>query len=135
MRPKQALFSLSLLLTVSAAAVPITIVTQNLVPAAGGHQVGQVNPLDGSTSGLKDTLNTLNLASLEMFDVAVNVLGEIWGIDRDQNLWTIDPLTGKATQKSTGFAGVPPPVVRGTSLQLQFAGFRSDYGRTVRFGQ
>jgi hypothetical protein len=106
---------LSLLALVASwvSAAPIYVATQNFPGAPPGtfNEIGIVNPLTGVVSNVHTIRDALN-NDLQMFDIATDLLGDIWGVDfnsftsPNQRLFRINPATGIATLMAT-FSGLP----------------------------
>jgi len=115
MKPNMAHLSLLFAIGVSSlAAAPIYIATQNQsgVPLPGTfNQIGIVSATTGAISNIQ-TIHDSGGGDLQMFDIATDLAGDIWGVDFDPNvspnqrLFRINPVDGLATLVAT-FSGLP----------------------------
>jgi hypothetical protein len=88
----------------------IYLVTQDLTSQPGkGNQVGLVDPSTGETKPQPLPITVDEAGNeIQMFDVAVDPKGKVWGIDSGHRLWIIDPERGVSVLKGESFAGAPP---------------------------
>ena len=105
----KALLALGLLATGIQATPILYLVTQpggSGLQARTGMELLTLDAATGISTLIGNTVNNSNSVALEMFDIAVNTLGELYGVDAGHDLWLINPANARATLVSGLFNGL-----------------------------
>lgn len=99
MKPIMARLSLLFAISITIHAGPIYIASQDVTTQPGtNNQIGLINPLTGVVTGAVTMTNSVGGGQVQMFDIAMDLLGDVWGIDSTFKLWQINPTTGVSTE-------------------------------------
>lgn len=88
-------------------AADVYLSTQDLKARPGtGNVIATLDLKTGVASNARTPVDEEG-RELQMFDIAVNSKGELYGVDSNQSLWRIDPQTGKCKRLAVQLYGGP----------------------------